>query len=53
MFVSAGDSYAVECARTLELPPSEGAVRFGLVHYHGDDDVDRILEALAELRPGG
>jgi cysteine desulfurase family protein (TIGR01976 family) len=53
VFACAGDSYAVECARALELPPSEGAVRFGLVHYHGDDDVDRILEALADLRPGG
>ena len=52
VFVSTGDSYAAECARALELPPSEGAVRFGLVHYHGDDDVDRILEALADLRPG-
>jgi selenocysteine lyase/cysteine desulfurase len=52
VFVAAGDSYATECARALGLHPSEGAVRFGLVHYHGDDDVDRILEALADLRPG-
>ncbi|QMU76818.1 aminotransferase class V-fold PLP-dependent enzyme [Streptacidiphilus sp. PB12-B1b] len=53
VFVAAGDSYATECAKALGLPPSEGAVRFGLVHYHGDDDVDRILEALDDLRPGG
>ncbi|MBC3840328.1 aminotransferase class V-fold PLP-dependent enzyme [Streptacidiphilus sp. 4-A2] len=51
VFVAAGDSYATECARTLGLSPAEGAVRFGLVHYHGDEDVDRILEALADLRP--
>jgi len=52
VFVAAGDSYARECAQALGLPASEGAVRFGLVHYHGADDVDRILEALADLRPG-
>ncbi|WP_137981812.1 cysteine desulfurase-like protein [Streptomyces violaceusniger] len=51
MFVSAGHNYALECAQALHLPRAEGAVRFGLVHYHSDDDVDRILQALADLRP--
>lgn len=44
---------AVECVRVLGVPEAEGVVRFGLVHYHSPDDVDvdRILQALADLRP--
>jgi cysteine desulfurase family protein (TIGR01976 family) len=42
-----GDYYAVEPMRRLGLP--EGALRIGLVHYNTADEVDRALEALAEL----
>jgi selenocysteine lyase/cysteine desulfurase len=51
VFVSVGHNYAVECAQALNLPKGQGAVRFGLAHYHSDDDIDRILQALADLRP--
>ena len=42
-----GDYYAVEVMRRLGLP--EGALRLGIVHYNTADEVDRLLEALAEL----
>ena len=43
-----GDYYAFEPMTRLGLQP-EGAVRAGLVHYNTADEVDRLLEALAEL----
>jgi cysteine desulfurase family protein (TIGR01976 family) len=49
IFTWAGHYYAVEPMRALGLLDRGGAVRIGFVHYHGDDDVDRVLEALARL----
>ena len=46
----AGHYYAVEPMRALGLLDRGGAVRIGFVHYHGVEDVDRVLAALAELR---
>lgn len=42
-----GNYYALEIMRRLGLP--EGAVRAGIVHYNTDEEVDRLLTALAEL----
>jgi cysteine desulfurase family protein (TIGR01976 family) len=42
-----GDYFAVEVMERLGLP--DGAVRIGIVHYNTADEVDRLLEALAEL----
>ena len=42
-----GNYYAVETMRHLGL--DEGAVRAGIVHYNTEDEVDRLLAALAEL----
>jgi selenocysteine lyase/cysteine desulfurase len=42
-----GDYYAVEVMQRLGLPG--GALRIGLVHYNTAEEVDRALEALAEL----
>jgi cysteine desulfurase family protein (TIGR01976 family) len=47
--VWAGHYYAIEPMRALGLLDDGGAVRVGFVHYHGADDVDRVLEALGEL----
>lgn len=47
--VWAGHYYAIEPMRALGLLTSGGAVRVGFVHYHGFDEVDRVLEALGEL----
>jgi cysteine desulfurase family protein (TIGR01976 family) len=47
--VWAGHYYAVEPMRALGLLDHGGAVRVGFVHYHGADEVDRVLEALGEL----
>lgn len=46
--VWAGDYYAVEAMARLGLQP-EGAVRAGFVHYNTFEEVDRLVEALAEL----
>jgi cysteine desulfurase family protein (TIGR01976 family) len=45
--VWSGNYYAVEVMKRLGLP--DGAVRVGIVHYNTADEVDRLLEALAEL----
>jgi cysteine desulfurase family protein (TIGR01976 family) len=42
-----GDYYAVETMRYLHL--EDGAVRAGIVHYNTEDEVDRLLTALADL----
>ncbi len=42
-----GNYYAVEVMEQLGLP--DGAVRVGIVHYNTEDEVDRLLAALAEL----
>jgi cysteine desulfurase family protein (TIGR01976 family) len=41
-----GTNYAVEVFRHLGLP--EGAVRIGIVHTNMEDEVDRLLAALAQ-----
>jgi selenocysteine lyase/cysteine desulfurase len=43
-----GDFYAVEIMRWLGLPDG-GVVRAGIVHYNAADEVDRLLEELANL----
>jgi selenocysteine lyase/cysteine desulfurase len=45
--VWSGDYYALEVMKRLGLP--DGAVRVGLVHYNTEQEVDRLLEGLAEL----
>jgi len=45
----AGHYYALEPMRALGLLHDGGAVRIGFVHYHGATDVDRVLQALADL----
>jgi selenocysteine lyase/cysteine desulfurase len=42
-----GDYYAVEVMRRLGL--EDGAVRVGILHYTTAEEVDRLLEALADL----
>jgi cysteine desulfurase family protein (TIGR01976 family) len=42
-----GHYYALEPMRALGLLDAGGAVRIGFAHYHGPDDVDRVLAALA------
>jgi cysteine desulfurase family protein (TIGR01976 family) len=43
-----GDYYAFEAMARLGLQP-EGAARVGFVHYNTFEEVDRLLNALAEL----
>jgi cysteine desulfurase family protein (TIGR01976 family) len=47
--VWSGDSYARELIAALGLTARGGAVRASLVRYNDDTDVDRLLEAVAEL----
>jgi cysteine desulfurase family protein (TIGR01976 family) len=43
-----GDYYALEPIRALGLADRGGAVRAGFLHYTNEDEVDRLLAALAE-----
>lgn len=47
--VWSGDSYARELIAALDLTARGGAVRASLVRYNDATDVDRLLEAVAEL----
>ena len=47
--VWAGDNYAYELMRRYGLQDSGGAVRASIVLYNDADDVDRLLEAIAEI----
>lgn len=49
IFAWDGDYYAREVMARLDLLDSGGAVRIGLCHYHTPREVDRVLDALAEL----
>ncbi|CAN5778784.1 cysteine desulfurase-like protein [soil metagenome] len=49
IYVWAGHYYAIEPLRRLGLLDRGGAVRIGFVHYHGTDDVDRVLGVLDRL----
>jgi cysteine desulfurase family protein (TIGR01976 family) len=45
-----GNYYAYELMEALGVGELGGAVRVGLVHYNTTHEVDRLLDALAELR---
>jgi cysteine desulfurase family protein (TIGR01976 family) len=47
LYVWDGDYYALEPMRALGLADSGGAMRAGFLHYTSEDEVDRLLEALA------
>jgi cysteine desulfurase family protein (TIGR01976 family) len=49
LYVWDGDYYALEPMRALGLADSGGAVRAGFLHYTSEDEVERLLEALADL----
>ena len=49
IFTWDGHYYAIEVFERLGLLESGGAVRIGFCHYHTLEEVDRVLEALAEL----
>ena len=49
LYVWDGNYYALEPMRALGLADSGGAVRAGFLHYTTEDEVDRLLEALADL----
>jgi len=44
-----GDNYAFELAGALKIRENGGAVRAGLVHYNDESDVNRLLDAVADL----
>jgi cysteine desulfurase family protein (TIGR01976 family) len=44
-----GHNYAWEATGALGIRESGGAVRAGLVHYNDRDDVERLLEGVADL----
>ena len=48
IYVWDGDYYALEPMRALGLAERGGAVRAGFLHYTSEEEVDRLLAALAE-----
>jgi cysteine desulfurase family protein (TIGR01976 family) len=44
-----GDFYAWELVRTLGLAEAGGLLRIGLVHYNTLEEIERVVDALAEL----
>jgi selenocysteine lyase/cysteine desulfurase len=44
-----GHNYAWELTGALAIRDAGSAVRAGLVHYNTREDVDRLLEGVAEL----
>jgi cysteine desulfurase family protein (TIGR01976 family) len=50
IFVWHGDYYAVAVMERLGLQDTGGLVRIGFVHYNTHDEVDRVLDALANLQ---
>ena len=49
IFVWDGHYYALELMDRLGLNETGGAVRIGFCHYHSPGEVDRVVEALADL----
>ena len=49
LYVWDGNYYALEPMRALGIDDTGGAVRAGFLHYTTEDEVDRLLEALADL----
>jgi cysteine desulfurase family protein (TIGR01976 family) len=49
IFTWEGHYYAIEVFERLGLLETGGALRVGFCHYHTLDEVDRVLEALADL----
>jgi cysteine desulfurase family protein (TIGR01976 family) len=49
IYVWDGNYYALEPMRALGIDDTGGAVRAGFLHYTTEDEVDRLLEALADL----
>jgi cysteine desulfurase family protein (TIGR01976 family) len=53
IFTWDGHYYAMELFERLGILDSGGAVRIGFCHYHTLDEVDRVLDALAEVERAG
>jgi cysteine desulfurase family protein (TIGR01976 family) len=49
IFAWSGHNYALEAARALDIEKSGGAVRIGAVHYNSVDEIDVVLNALADI----
>jgi len=52
IFVWSGDYYAVEVMQRLGFADTGGLVRIGFAHYNTEDEVDRVVAALAALAAG-
>ena len=50
IFVWDGHYYALALMERLGLQGTGGAVRIGFCHYNTEDEVDRVLQELTDLR---
>ena len=49
VFVWSGHNYALETVRTLGLSEEEGVLRIGVAHYNTDLEIERVLDAVADV----
>ena len=49
IFSWAGNFYAMDLIKSLKLEDDGGLLRIGFVHYHSEEDVSRVLNALETL----
>ncbi len=50
IFVWSGNFYAVDLIERLRLSDQGGVIRIGFVHYNTEEEVDRTLDVLKNLR---
>ena len=48
-YVTEGNYYALNLTEALQLEP-DGMVRIGLLHYNTDEEVQRLLAAIDQLK---
>jgi len=49
IMASASDFYAVRALQAQNIPADPGVLRLSFVHYTGQDDIDKLLNALDDL----
>ncbi len=49
IFVWSGHNYALEIVRSLHIDEDQGVVRIGMAHYNTVEEVEQIVEAVAEV----
>ncbi len=49
IMAGSGDFYAVRPLKAMGVDPAQGVLRMSFVHYTGEDDIERLVQALDQL----